>query len=269
MDPLLFKKNNISIEGNLQAHQTLVFVHGFGTDQTSWDPVKHAFEKDYKLVLLDNVGAGKSDPNAYSPIKYNVLNSYANDLADILDMLNLENAILIGHSVGSMVSLLAALKLPHRVSKLVLIAASPRYLDDPAEGYTGGFTQQALDSMYEAMTTNYYAWASGFSAIAMGNPDKPELGAYFANALSAIRPDIALAVSKVIFESDTRKELSKLNKEVLLLQSRKDVAVPDEVGKYLHKNIINSKLEYLDSTGHFPHISAPQEVIRNIQSFIK
>jgi sigma-B regulation protein RsbQ len=268
MTPSLQKKNNISIEGNLNAKQTIIFAHGFGTDQTSWADVKQAFKDDYRLVLYDNVGAGNADPNAYSPIKYTTLNSYADDLLSIVDDLQLQDAIVVAHSVSSMITMLASVKKPEYFSKVVFIGASPRYLNEDSSNYTGGFTQPALDSMYETMTTNYYAWVSGFSSMAMGNPDNPELGASFARTLGAIRPDTALAGAKVIFESDVRKELPNLQKETLLIQAQEDIAVPAEVAQYLNQHISSSKLVTINATGHFPHISAPQEIITTLKTFI-
>lgn len=259
-------KNNVTVEGNADAGTTIIFAHGFGTDKNAWNSVKKAFSADYKLVLYDNIGAGNSDPNAYSPIKYNALNTYADDLIAIAEELALTDAIVVAHSVSSMIALLAAVKKPQHFSKMVLIGASPRYLDD--ENYTGGFNQPVLNDMFDNMKSNYFAWVSGFSAAAMGNPDKPELGEAFAETLSAIRPDIALAVAKVIFESDIRSELSKLQKPTLLVQAHKDTAVPEAVAVYLHENISNSTLAYVNATGHFPHISAPQEIISAIKAFI-
>lgn len=268
MPSTLKRKNNISIEGNTDASQTIVFAHGFGTDQTAWHEVKQAFKDDYRLILYDNIGAGNSDPDAYSPIKYQTLNSYANDLLDIASVLELNNAIVVAHSVSSMITMLAAVKAPQYFSKLVFTAGSPRYLNEESTSYFGGFTQPVLDGMYETMTSNYYAWASGFSSAAMGNADKPQLGNDFANSLLNIRPDIALAVAKVIFESDVRKELPLLQKETLILQTQQDIAVPAEVARYLNQNIENSRLEFLNAEGHFPHISAPEEVIKVLKTFI-
>jgi sigma-B regulation protein RsbQ len=261
-------KNNVSVEGNPDAKQTIVFAHGFGSDQTAWKTVTSAFANDYRLILYDNVGGGKSDAEAYSPIKYSTLDTYADDLIAIMEDLDLNAAIVIAHSVSSMITLIAALKSPALFSKAVFIGASPRYINDEAVNYTGGFTQAALNSMYDAMTTNYYAWASGFSSIAMGNPDVPELGEEFARTLSAIRPDIALSVAKVIFESDVRDRLQHLKLEVLLIQSQNDIAVPAAVATYLNENIQGSTLKYVNATGHFPHISAPQEIIKAIKEFI-
>jgi sigma-B regulation protein RsbQ len=262
------KKNNVNIEGKLDAKKTLVFAHGFGTDQSAWNQVKQAFNDNYRLVLYDNVAAGKAAPEAYSPIKYNTLQTYADDLIAIIEALEVEQVTVIAHSVSSMITLLAAIKKPQYFKKVVFIGASPRYINDETTGYIGGFTLPALASMYETMTTNYYAWVSGFSSMAMGNPDKPELGESFARTLGAIRPDIALAVTKVIFESDVRNELEKLQKPTLLIQAQNDIAVPREVAVYLNKHIVNSKLAEVDATGHLPHISAPDQVIKAVQSFL-
>lgn len=268
MTPTIQKKNNVTIEGNLQSPKTLVFAHGFGTDKTAWNWVKEAFKDDYRLVLFDNVGAGGADADAYSPIKYNHISTYADDMLAILADLELYDATIIAHSVSSMITLLAANKAPEYFNKMVFIGASPRYINDESEGYTGGFTQPELDSMYDTMTNNYYAWVSGFSSYAMGNPDQPELGAHFAYTLSAIRPDVALSVAKVIFESDVRSEIDKLDKEVLLLQTKEDIAVPLVVAEYLLDHIKGSQLKVINATGHFPHISAPQEVIAAIKLFL-
>ena len=264
LDPI--KKNNVTISGNINADKTIIFAHGFGTDQTAWKQVSEAFMNDYRIVLYDNVGGGKSDPEAFSPNKYDNLESYAADLQDICTKLGIKDAIMIGHSVSGMISLLAALKNPGLFSKMVLVGASPRYLND--NGYVGGFEQADLDGLYKAMDTNYFAWVSGFAPAAMGNPDKPQLAESFADSLSAIRPDIAQSVARVIFQSDYRSEVPKLNKETLLIQANNDIAVPLQVAEFLNRNIKNSKLNVVNATGHFPHISAPGEVITAIQNFI-
>lgn len=262
----LKKKYNLKIEGNLSSAQTIVFAHGFGSDQSSWRKVKESFSNDYRIVLYDNIGGGNSDPAAFSPLKYKSLDIYASDLLEIIETLNLQGAILVAHSVSSMIGLLACIQRPGIFSKLVFIGASPRYLND--EDYLGGFEQADLDALYNSMTSNYYSWVSGFSAITMRNAGKPELGQEFAGTLSEIQPDIALSVAKVIFSSDCRSELSKLTTEVLIVQSEEDIAVPESVADYLHTRLPNSRLVKINAEGHFPHISAPAEIVASVQSFI-
>lgn len=260
------KKNNVTILNGNAGKQTIVFAHGFGTNQTAWQKVAPAFADNYRVVLYDNVGAGNSEPTAFSPNKYDTLRSYADDLLDICNELQIKDAIMVGHSASGMISLLAAIKNPTHFSKMVLIGASPRYLDDV--GYIGGFTQQALNDLYDAMANNYYAWVSGFAPAIMANADRPQLSASFAQSLSAIRPDIAQSVARVIFQSDHRNDLPKLQIDTLLLQTQQDIAVPMEVAEYLNNNIKNSKLKVVNAEGHFPHMSAPDEIITAIKEYI-
>jgi len=229
-------------------------------------PSVNAFKDEYRIVLYDNVGAGKSDPEAFSPNKYDNLESYANDLIDICYTLDIKDATIVAHSVSAMISILAANKEPQLFSKMILVGASPRYLNDT--GYVGGFDQPSLDDLFEAMSNNYFAWVSGFSAAAMGNPDKPELARHFAETLKTIRPDIAQSVAKVIFLSDHRQDLSQIDKPILLLQTRQDIAVPMEVATYLNARLKGSTLTVVNAEGHFPHISAADEIIREIKKFI-
>lgn len=258
----IFQRNNIVTLG--EGEQTLVFAHGFGSDQTAWRHQVAAFQSSYKIVLFDHVGAGKSDMAAYSPRRYSSLYSYAEDLLELCAQLKLSQVILIGHSVSGMVSLLAALVDPSRFKQLIFLGASPRYVNEPDTNYIGGFEQSDLDALYAAMSTNYYAWVSGFAPIAMGNPEKPELAIEFANTLAAIRPDIAQAVARVIFQSDHRTELPKLKVPAVILQSNNDVAVPLVVGEYLAKKLPQSKLININAQGHLPHISAPEVVTNTI-----
>lgn len=261
----IIKKINVTIL-NESFTQTIIFAHGFGTDQTAWAEIVPAFTANYRIILYDNVGSGNADPDAFSPNKYDSLNSYANDLIDLCKKLNVQNAIMVAHSVSGMISLLATIKHPSLFSKLILIGASPRYLND--EGYIGGFDQESLDNLFQAMSNNYFAWVSGFSVAAMANPDRPQLSESFARTLSAIRPDVAQSVARVIFQSDHRSILSMINTPTLLLQTKHDIAVPQEVAIYLHHNIANSELVIIDAEGHFPHISAAKEVAECIQNYI-
>src|SRR4028119_1704751 len=258
----LLERNNVHVMGD--GSQTIIFAHGFGSDQTAWRHQVATFSANFRIVLFDHVGAGKSDFSAYSPRRYSSIYSYSEDLLDLCAELKLKKSILVGHSVSGMVSLLAALVEPDCFSQLIFLDASPRYLNDV--GYVGGFEQSDLDALYESMSSNYYAWASGFAPIAMATQDRPELAREFATTLPAIRPDIAQAVAKMIFQSDHRAELPRLTVPTTILQSSNDIAVPQEVGQYMADKIPRSKLIPIRAQGHLAHLSAPDAVTSAIAS---
>ncbi|MES2628812.1 MAG: alpha/beta hydrolase [Bacteroidota bacterium] len=262
------RRNNITITGNPDAARTMVFGHGFGTDQTSFHELVKHFEKEYRIVLYDNVGGGRSDLEAFTPQRYRDLSGYVSDLIELFEYLDLKEVIYIGHSVNGMVGLLTSISHPSFFHKLILLGASPRYLNDPETLYMGGFNEEDLQGLYEAMSSNYYAWASGFSKMVMANPERPQLAESFAATLSEIRPDVAQFVARAIFESDHRADLPNTFTDILVIQTSNDIAVPQEVGEYLHKHIKNSTYAQVDTHGHFPHISAPNEVAAAIKNYL-
>lgn len=258
------RRNNVRILGN--DGPTIVFAHGFGTDQRAWRHQVEAFAATHRVVLFDHIGSGKSDLAAYSPRRYGSYHGYAEDFLELCAALDVEQCTVVAHSMSCIISLLAALVEPKRFRRFVFLSASPHYLNE--DGYHGGFEQTDLDALYAAMSSNYYAWASGFAPMAMSNPERPELATEFAATLSEIRPDIALAVLRMAFQSDHRDDLPRLNVPTLIIQASEDIAVPVEVGQYMKAKVPKSTLVSINARGHLPHMSAPGEVTRAIQAFV-
>ncbi len=102
----------------------------------------------------------------------------------------------------------------------------------------------------------------------MANPTQPEFAHGFMESIRAIPKEQMLVTLCAILQSDHRREISKLKKPTLLIQTRLDGAVPLEVARYLHKHIKNSQLRLIDAEGHLPHISAPAEVIAALHDFL-
>ncbi|MCU0517660.1 MAG: alpha/beta hydrolase [Oscillatoria sp. Prado101] len=88
MATTVLERNNVQVLGS--GKQTIVFAHGFGTDQTAWRHQVVAFQSRYRIVLFDHVGAGKSNFAAYSPRRYSSLYSYAEDLLEICALVKVE-----------------------------------------------------------------------------------------------------------------------------------------------------------------------------------
>jgi len=259
-------RHAVRVQGNLQAPQAMVFVHGLGTEQSAWAPVATAFAATHRLVLFDNAGAGRADPAAFVQHKYLGLGQYADDLLAICAALDLREAVFVGHSAGAMIAALAAVAEPARCAKLVLIGASPRYLDD--RDYRGGMTDEQLAAIYSAVVDNFDQWAETIASMAMAAPDQPDLARYFAATLRAIPPDRAFTVLCSILQSDSRPLLPRIAVPTLLLQTRDDIFVPLEVAHYLERMIPHSTLRVVEAQGHFPHLSAPATVIAAMQAFL-
>ena len=245
----------------------MLFAHGFGCDQSMWRYVAPAFAKDYRIILFDHVGAGDSDLSAYSRAKYGTLEGYADDVLDICRELDLREVIFVGHSVSATIGVLAAIKEPDRFDRLVLVGPSPRYIHDV--DYVGGFTRRDIDGLLELLDSNYMAWSSMLGPTIMGNADRPELGAELTSSFCRTNPEIARHFARVTFLSDNRADLPKLRRPSLILQCSQDVIAPDAVGEYLHNHLADSQLVRMKATGHCPHMSAPEETVAAIRTFLE
>jgi sigma-B regulation protein RsbQ len=261
----IIKRHNVQVWGN--GSKTLLFAHGMGCDHKVWRPVTPAFEQDYKIVVFDFIGSGKSDWTAYNKAKYSSLEGYAADIQEICAALALQNVTLVAHSVSSMIGMLAAIENPALFDAIIMIGPSPCYLN--TKGYNGGFERQEIEALLNLMETNYRNWAGAFAPVVMGNSDKPELSRNLNESFCSADPAITLDFARLTFLSDNRNDLPRLQTPSLILQAAEDIVAPLAVGAYMHEATPGSTLVYMKATGHFPHLSAPEETINEIKKYLE
>ena len=261
----VLRRNNVKTFG--AGTQPMLFAHGFGCDQNMWRFVAPAFADDYRIVLFDYVGSGKSDLSAYDANRYSTLDGYAQDVLDVVHALDLRDVIFVGHSVSSMVGVLAANQEPDRFAKLIMIGPSPRYMNE-APDYTGGFERSDIEGLFETMDKNYIGWANFLAPAIMKNPEHPELGEELAQSFCSTDPVIARRFAEATFLSDNRADLERLQVPALVLQCSDDMIAPNAVGEYVHRRTPRSTLRVMKATGHCPHMSAPEETIALIRDYL-
>jgi sigma-B regulation protein RsbQ len=259
------QRNAVSVTG-LPHGRPMMFAHGFGCDQNMWRFVAPAFADTHRLVLFDHVGNGRSDLSAYDDERYSTLEGYASDVLEIIHEYDLRDVVFVGHSVSAMIGVLAAIREPERFDRLVLVGPSPRYLDD--DGYTGGFGKSDIDEMLDSLDSNYLGWSSAMAPVIMGNAERSELGAELTNSFCRTDPTIARAFARVTFLSDNRADLAELRTPALILQCADDVIAPPAVGAFVHRALPGSRLVLMAATGHCPNLSAPDETVAAIRSFL-
>jgi sigma-B regulation protein RsbQ len=261
----ILARNNVTVSGRRDG-RPLLFAHGFGCDQNMWRLVAPAFADAYRIVRFDYVGHGRSDASAYDPERYASLAGYAEDVLDVCRSLDLRDVVFVGHSVSSMVGALAAIQEPDRFAGLIMVAPSPRYIDDA--GYRGGFTRADIDELLDSLDSNYLGWSSVMAPVIVGNPERPELSEELTNSFCRTDPTIASQFARVTFLSDNRADLPKVGVRCLVLQCSQDAIAPPAVGQYVNDQLPDSELVQLQATGHCPQLSAPDETIAAMRSFL-
>ena len=224
-------RNNGRIRG--EGSKTLLFAHGFGCEQRIWEPVIEALSNSYKIVTFDYVGCGESDFSNYISKRYDSLKGYAQDLTEVVQTLGLTDITLVAHSVSGSIASLAYPELANKVSKIVMLNPSPRYIHD-LPSYESGFSRsETLESYFiagDAQLTRNFA--------------------------------------KATFYSDVRDTLPKLKCPALILQAKADIVVPQKVSEYMAEKLPLAKLVVMDARGHYPQLSAPKLVAQYIHEFV-
>ncbi|MEK4513456.1 alpha/beta hydrolase [Paenibacillus anaericanus] len=264
MDNVLVR-NNVKVIG--EGKQTIIFGHGFGCDQNMWQYIVPSFKTKYRIILFDYVGSGHSDISAYNAEKYSSLHGYVQDVLDIIKSLDLKDVIFIGHSVSSMIGMLASIERPDYFDRLIMIGPSPRYLNE-GEDYFGGFDKSDITELLDMMEMNFVGWASFMAPLAMNNPD-PMLSQELEQSFSSLDPVIARQFAAATFLSDHRSDLSKATVPTLIMQCSDDSIVPIQVGEYLHQHLKGSTFRLMEAKGHYPHISHPEETITFINEYLQ
>ena len=263
----ILERSNVTISGaSGSGTPALVFLHGLGADQAGWHLLVPHFEAAYQVVQLDLVGAGGSQLGAYSRERHGTLAGHADDLLDVLRTLALYDVVFVGHSVGAMIGVIAAVREPQRFQKMVLISPSPRFINE--KGYAGGFAQKDINELLAAMDADYHGWSQGISPVMIGPDESPELVLELTNSFVRTNPEIARHFARVTFLSDTRAELGFLTMPTLVVQSAHDVIAPLAVGHYINEQLADSRIAVIETGGHCPHLSAPQQTLAAIDAFL-
>lgn len=260
----ILQRTNVSITGN--GAKTILFAHGYGCDQLMWRFLLPEFQNNYKVVLFDHVGAGKSDLSQYRREKYSSLDGYAGDVLEIIEAVGSGPVIFVGHSVSSMIGVLAAIKKPDAFERLILVGPSACYINDG--DYVGGFSRSDIEGLIQTLDENHLGWSRAMAPVIMKNPSRPELAEELAESFCRTDPEIAKHFARVTFLSDNRKDLALVRTPSLILQCSDDSIAPDAVGAFVHRSLANSTLFRLQATGHCPHLSGPAETIQRIKDYL-
>ncbi|MFC2993401.1 alpha/beta fold hydrolase [Halomonas tibetensis] len=261
----IIRRNNVKVTG--QGGPTLLLAHGFGCDQNMWRFITPQLERDYRVVLFDYVGSGRSQLSAFDRDRYASLDGYAQDIVEICESLDLGDVTLVGHSVSGIIGLLASLQAPEYFAGHVMVCPSPCFLNVPPD-YEGGFEHQDLQDLIDLMDKNYIGWANYLAPLVMGSANGAALAGELSGSFCSTDPVVAKAFAMATFFSDYRHVLADAQHPSLILQSSRDNLAPPTVGRYMQAHMPDSTLAMLEIEGHCPHMSHPDLVVEALQGFL-
>jgi pimeloyl-ACP methyl ester carboxylesterase len=234
----------------------MVLITGLGYGLWWWHKMIPGLAEHYRVIAFDNRGAGKTDKPA-GP--YNVA-MLAADTAGLLDALEIDKAIVVGHSMGGYVAQELALTRPDLISKLVLAStnfAGPNHIPITPEALAV-IMNQSLDPMEYMRRGAAIACAPGF---AEAHPEiVEEMAAYRASAPvppEAYQAQLAVGMGLASHEAGFEDKLKNMQIPTIIFTGDSDKVVPPGNADLLDKVIPNSRVYVLENAGHHFAFDAP------------
>lgn len=256
--------------------EPLFLVHGFGATKEDWIAQFDVLAKHFKVVRFDNRGAGESD----RPDEPYEMDMFADDIAGLMDHLEINKAHVIGWSLGGMIVQTFVLKYPERVKKVVLINTLPKWPGDEQgiEMYKNSQIEKYNKKMEDPKDAFFIgakmSYSRKFRKKMEENPDKEFYGLFSAQDLIDItaenpsRPQDIKNQAHALANYDVYDDLPDIDKEVLILAAEKDRQTPKIMNEMIQKQIPNSKLAVFEKVGHAsPREKAP-EINEKIVDFL-
>ena len=238
----------------------LALLHGWGMNARVFDALATRLSDDFEVRALDLPGHGGRDALAV-----NTLQSWADDLTQQLP----EGATVLGWSLGGQVAMRAALDHPHKITRLILLASTPRFV--MAEDWQHGMATADLQDFGMALMADPQATLLRFLSLqTRGMPGQKALLQQLRKTLLAA-PEAdgeALAAGLAILcDTDLRLELPRLTQPTLVLHGALDTLTPAGAGAWLAEMLPAARHLELARAAHAPHLSHGEDVAAAIERF--
>lgn len=233
----------------------LCFLHYWGGSSRTWRYVVDALASDFRTVAIDQRGWGQSD----APESGYTLADLADDAQAVIEHLDLEHYILVGHSMGGKVSQLIASRRPRGLVGLVLIA--------PAPPSPMALPRHVRLSMVQAYATRESVIATVEQVLAPERLDPTDLEVVIADSLAGA-PEARAAWPLVMSQEDITAAVTAIEVPVIVLSGERDRVDPPQVlRREVLPRIPQATLYVLPHVGHLAPIQAPGEVADLIRAF--
>jgi pimeloyl-ACP methyl ester carboxylesterase len=256
--------------------KTLLFIHGLSSNLEAWKKNIGQLQDKYRCIAVDLPGYGKSSRNSPS---YS-LSDYSQFIKDFIKKKELENVILVGHSMGGQIAVHSLLSSQDLFDKLILIAPAgiETFSSQEAVLMKSSYTAaNVINSNPEQITANYKMNFHSFPEDAhFMVQDRIEMQKTddFPRYAEIVVNNVHAMLNEPVFD-----RLAEISIPVLMIYGKNDLLIPnrffhpnqnlDSIIEDAQENISNLRVEMIEEAGHFVNFEKAAEVNEEIDKFIK
>lgn len=241
--------------------QTVVLIHGYGESLIAWQPVFDQLAGDHDVIAFDLPGFGLSSK---PPTGYRA-EPMARAMLAALDALEIDSAVIVGHSLGGAVAAAMAVLAPERVRGLVLIdpaiGASPWLVPDTAAGGGRQMVRSAI-TRYEMLRTRFTAPHAAAWLI-----ESDSALAYIPAQDSAYARSLNAVLEEFEFDWLTAERAATIRAPTLVIWGRLDAMFTVDQGRRLAEGI-GARFAVIERSWHRPHVERPAETAGVLRGFL-
>ncbi len=248
---------NLVCEVRGKGDTAIVFLHGWCGDREYWKHQVGVFAADYRVVTLDQAGHGESGKDR----KNWTVESLAGDVETVVKAMNLKRVILVGHSMGGPVALLAAKRMPGTV--IAVIGA------DTLQDADKEMPADARKQIVEAFEKDFKGTMRAGLGMMVNEKADPELKKWLIERAEAQDPKMALALMRDMISLDTKKLLKEAKVPVRCINSAGGYAFFQATSVESNKKYADFNAVLIDNVGHYPMLERPEEFNKKLREVLK
>lgn len=235
----------------------LLFLHYYGGSSRTWDGVIRDLADQYRSIAMDHRGWGDSD----APEQGYSIGDLANDVQDVIEALNLERYVVVGHSMSGKVAQLFASRRPAGLQGIILVAPSP-----PSPMTFSAEQRAEMAKVYD--TRESIIWALDNVLTAKGLTPELREQVVADSLRGAPQAKIAWPLGGMV--EDITANVLSINVPVLVITGERDqVDRPETLRGELLPRILGSQMHVLPDTGHLSPLENPAAVATEIRQFMQ
>jgi pimeloyl-ACP methyl ester carboxylesterase len=236
--------------------EPIVLLHSGGADLRDWQFIAPQLAQNYRVINFDGRGAGKSPP-LLEPA------NYVEELKNLLDHLQIERAVLVGHSIGGQIATDFALAYPDRLSRLVLVAPglSGHQFSPEIQEWFGQVWAAAPDT--EKMTQISLSQCP--YRVVMSSPQRDLMAAMTEHN---IKRSLEWKTTEMHWaQPPTIDRLHELQTKTLFIIGTQDMADNLHTAE-LFEQVPNIRFDWIEGADHMPTLTHPDRVVASISAFL-